>query len=112
MTRTFSTCVPLFNTKLRLKVTDDEAMFTKHGLDNAEAGVVELEKPYRILILLRPSAARGTVAHEALHVTKRSLERAGVTFVDATEETYAYTIDWVVEWLTSKLQSNAQSKTA
>lgn len=112
MTATYTTRVPLYGTKLRLRVTNDEAVFTKHGMIDAEACVVPTTEPYSLTVLLRPGASPGTVAHEALHVVRRALERAGVRFNSSTEETYAYTLDWVVEWLTKKLLPHAKTKTA
>lgn len=111
MTATFSTRVPLYGTRLRLKIAE-QPEFDKEGLSDCAACVLTTDEPFALTVLLRPRAAPGTVAHEALHVTRRALERAGVRFNASTEETYAYTLDWVVEWLTAKLNSHANSKTA
>jgi hypothetical protein len=71
-------------------------------MSQAEACVLS-EEPY-VIVMLRREAPPGTVAHEALHATKRALEFAGVRFSAATEEVYAYTLDWVVTWLTACLE--------
>lgn len=107
MSLSYSTTVPLYSVKLQLRITDSSTIFEREGLPDACAGVVTRSKPFSLLVLLRPGASAGTIAHEALHVVRRVLERAGIAFSASTEETYAYLLDWTVEWLTKKAQNHA-----
>jgi hypothetical protein len=57
-------------------------------------------------IWLPPTASAAVIAHEAFHAAAYMLHRAGLTLSDASEEAFAYLLEWLVRGITSCLDGS------
>jgi hypothetical protein len=96
---------PLFH-GVALTVVRCEDIMALHGLeiDNCEmspTGITEAMAFYNtgtanVVLLLKPNATPGTIAHEALHAVFAMGKITGLYPDNNSEEAFAYAIGWVV----------------
>lgn len=97
----YRTKVPLYDSRLRLVVTDDVPAYYKAHIGDSrywcEAFTAEIKG--KLSIVVPVNASIGTLAHETIHAAADILSHHDSCWGKSNQEPLCYMVGWIMDWI-------------
>src|SRR5438552_1143612 len=97
----YRTKVPLYESSLRLVITDNVTKYYKDHVDDDHRWCVAFTAVIKgnLSIVAQPDASIGTLAHEAIHAAAEILSHHESRWGAHNQEPLCYLAGWIMDWI-------------
>jgi hypothetical protein len=91
--------IPVYNTKIRVVITDDFNKFAKlNEISEQDLSVYsavcfnffKYKRDFELIVIFKENPKYGEIVHEVFHLTCDTLRNVGCSLTEESEEAYAY----------------------